>query len=249
MGITQMLSVPYSLNSSGLTLKSPNGSLWTVKIDNNGEIYPVKINSDSMFLCGGRVKDARDGREYRTVEIGGACWMGENLNAGTMLSKGQLPTDNKITEKYCYGNEETNCNTYGGLYIWEEMMGYKHAEGLTGICPAGWHLPTDEDWQRMEIFLGMAEGEADSTGWRGKDTGTKLKSGGTSGFNALFGGYYYTGQGSFIGENTYSVFWTSSEFDVNTAWQRFLYKEKIGVSRTNGVKSNGYSIRCVEDFN
>ncbi len=82
---------------------------------------------------------------------------------------------NGIIEKYCYDDNTSNCDTYGGLYQWEEMMQYVTTPGAQGICPDGWHLPTDEEFKTMEMALGMSQSEADNTGWRGTDEGSKLK--------------------------------------------------------------------------
>jgi uncharacterized protein (TIGR02145 family) len=59
-------------------------------------------------------------------------------------------TDNGTIEKYCFDNTETNCDVYGGLYQWNEMMQYSTAPGVKGICPTGWHLPTDAEWCTLE---------------------------------------------------------------------------------------------------
>ena len=59
-------------------------------------------------------------------------------------------TDNGTMEKYCYNNEPDSCTKYGGLYQWDEMMQYTTQQGVQGICPPGWHLPTDEEWKVLE---------------------------------------------------------------------------------------------------
>jgi len=87
--------------------------------------------------------DARDGKTYNTVLIGTQCWMRENLNIGTRIDGSQNQTDNGTIEKYCYDDLESNCDIYGGLYQWDEAMQYVTTQGVQGICPAGWHLPTD----------------------------------------------------------------------------------------------------------
>ncbi len=127
--------------------------------------------------------------------------MAENLNVGSMINGSSNQTNNGIIEKYCYDDNTSNCDTYGGLYQWEEMMQYVTTPGAQGICPDGWHLPTDEEFKTMEMALGMSQGEADDTGWRGTDEGGKMKESGTthwyspnmgatnsSGFTALPGG-------------------------------------------------------------
>ncbi len=106
-----------------------------------------------------------------------------------------------MIEKYCYNNDTNICATDGGLYQWNEMMQYSTSGGVQGICPTGWHLPTDSEWKTLEMALGMTQVQADLTGWRGTDQGTQLKSGGTSGFQALLAGFRNT-LGSFLNRGT-----------------------------------------------
>ena len=73
--------------------------------------------------------------------------MAQNLNVGTKISGSSEQINNGIIEKYCYYNDENNCNVYGALYQWDEAMRYSTTEGVKGICPSGWHLPTDADGQ------------------------------------------------------------------------------------------------------
>ena len=72
-----------------------------------------------------------------------------------MIQIYQEMTNNGIIEKYCYDNDPVNCATYGGLYQWDEMMQYTTQQGTQGICPAGWHLPTDAEWTILTDFLGV----------------------------------------------------------------------------------------------
>ncbi len=78
-------------------------------------------------------------------------------------------TNNSSIEKYCYNDVPANCETYGGLYQWDEIMQYTTTPGVQGICPSGWHLPTGEEWKQMEMALGMSQSEADLYNWRGTD--------------------------------------------------------------------------------
>ncbi|MDP2990463.1 MAG: FISUMP domain-containing protein, partial [Kiritimatiellota bacterium] len=117
----------------------------------------VSSGSIRLTQCGDSIQDS-DGNSYGTVAIGSQCWMTSNLNVGTKITsctngyvgvcttggdtvKNQ--TNNSVTEKYCYGDNTANCTTYGGLYQWNEAMSYSAVEGSRGICPSGWHIPTD----------------------------------------------------------------------------------------------------------
>ena len=197
-----------------------------------------------------------EGNVYNTVLIGDQCWMKENLNIGTRISGLDEMTDNSTIEKYCYDNNEANCDTYGGLYQWNEMMQYATNEGSRGICPEGWHLPTDDEWKTMEMTLGMSQSEADSDGWRGSDQGEQMKStngwtnngNGTnsSGFTALPGGRRST-NGSFYYLAIYGYWGSSSESLGTCAWLRHLSYDGGQVSRDNYVKTRGRSVRCLKD--
>ena len=83
------------------------------------------------------ITDTRDGQEYSTVQIGSQCWMAENLNIGIMIPGANTMGNNEEIEKYCYNNDESNCDIYGGLYQWNEMMQYTTTPGVQGICPTG----------------------------------------------------------------------------------------------------------------
>jgi uncharacterized protein (TIGR02145 family) len=194
----------------------------------------------------GKITDARDGKVYSTVKIGEQWWMSENLNYGSRIDGNVSQTDNAAVEKYCYDNLETNCDTLGALYQWNEMMNYSadamHKGVCHGICPAGWHIPTDEEWKKLEMYLGMSQAEADLTGFRGTDEGTQLKTGGSSGFNAALDGYMTTSN-NFIRYGTGNCFWTSTDL-----YARYLLNSSSQVYRWDApLKSYGLSVRCVID--
>jgi len=92
---------------------------------------------DDEFNCGDTFMDHRDGLNYNTVLIGDQCWMGENLNVGDMIKDTLEMKDNGVIEKYCFNNDPTNCDEYGGFYQWEEMMEYTTTTSVKGICSFG----------------------------------------------------------------------------------------------------------------
>ncbi len=100
--------------------------------------------------CPGLESFEYEGQSYNTVLIGDQCWMKENLNIGEMIAN-QDASDNGVIEKHCYENDPANCEKYGGLYSWDEIMQYQTEEGVQGICPEGWHIPTDEEYRLMEV--------------------------------------------------------------------------------------------------
>lgn len=178
------------------------------------------------------------------VLVNNQVWAGANLNVGTMVPVGTAQTNNGTIEKYCYNNDEANCDTYGGLYQWDEAMQYSTTQGAQGICPSGWRIPTDDDWKTLEMSLGMTQAQADATGWRGTDQGTQLNPGGSSGLNIPLAGYRGT-DGSFRSLGSNAFVWSSSE-SGSSAWRRVLNSGFATVNRSTSSKAYGSSVRCLQ---
>jgi uncharacterized protein (TIGR02145 family) len=195
--------------------------------------------------CPGTTSITYEGKVYHTAYIGTQCWLKENLNVGTMLNSSQIQSNNGVIEKYCYQNQSGNCVLYGGLYTWDELMNYSTTAGAKGICPNGWHVPTDDEWKVMEIALGMTPADADLTGWRGTDQGTQLKPGSLTGFDALMAGTFNLGFFSDLTINGY--FFTSSEVSSTNSWSRILNVDNPKISRYQTIKQNALSVRCLKD--
>ncbi|MCP5005203.1 MAG: hypothetical protein GY941_14895 [Planctomycetes bacterium] len=207
------------------------------------------------FACGvDQVADA-DGNLYDTVEIGGQCWMAENLNVGAIIAGTSAQTDNGVIEKYCFDNDLSICATEGALYQWDEAMQYSIIRGSHGICPDGWHLPSDNDWKILEIELGMTQADADGTGYRGTNEGDKLKTAadcfsrvcGTSGFQALFAGYRIEGSPLFNYRGFTTLFWSTTEQYAGAAARIRKLGSDERVYRGTYGKKLGLSVRCVKD--
>ena len=195
-----------------------------------------------------------DGNQYKTVKINKQIWMLENLKS-MHYSDGT-----KIESVYAYDNDEKNAQVYGRLYTWEAVSS-KH-----GICPNGWHVPTDNDWKEFERYLGMAEEDINDTGWRNTNSeGIKMKKDqkdflwikysergvNASGFSALPGGVH-TVKGSFMGIGKYADFWSSTEFDSEKVFNRSLvwmgiHPGTAQIYRKPIDKNWGFSIRCIKD--
>ena len=94
------------------------------------------------------------GKIYNTVQIGNQCWLKENLDVGTMISGSKRQNNNDTIEKYCYNNNPAMCDTFGGLYQWNEAMQYTTTPGTKGICPSGWHIPTYSAFQTLSTSVG-----------------------------------------------------------------------------------------------
>lgn len=200
------------------------------------------------FTCGNPFSDARDSKTYNTVVIGTQCWFAQNLNVGARINGTLSQTNNGIFEKYCYNDDENNCTVYGGLYQWDEAMQYSTTEGVMGICPTGWHLPTDAEWTTLTDFLGgegMAGGkmkEAGTAHWSSPNTGATN----SSGYTVLPGGCrYYSGNFTYL--TIIAPFWSSSQIYASYAWHRYLYYDNESVTRHEYNKQDGLAIRCLKD--
>ncbi len=177
------------INESGDFIQNIPDMGWLNTIGNfePSEGYYIKVNSidtltTSPWQCGDIIFDSRNEQVYNTVLIGNQCWISENLNIGMRIDGVNNQTNNGILEKYCYNNIEDSCDVYGGLYQWDEMMQYTTTEGVQGICPTGWHLPTDDEWRSLDVFLGteVAGGkmkEIGTTHWNSPNTGATNTSG------------------------------------------------------------------------
>jgi uncharacterized protein (TIGR02145 family) len=199
--------------------------------------------TDSSFT------DNRDGKTYKTVKIGTQTWMAENL------------AYKDSSGCWAYNNDKA--------YVWENGYLYDAASAIRS-CPAGWHLPSDEEWKILETTIGMSQKEADTTGWRGKKEGDILKDktqwyypGGEwkktkkdtcsdcMGFAALpagcCGSGYWMYELKFSGNGRLTYFWTSTESSDPWVWGRQLDSDNSGIYRNGFDKDNGSSVRCVKD--
>ncbi|MDR0982706.1 MAG: fibrobacter succinogenes major paralogous domain-containing protein, partial [Culturomica sp.] len=239
----------------------------------------VNVTKFESFACGDCFTDTRDGQSYPTVQIGAQCWMTKNMNIGTLVASSDYTTYQRAgIQKICYDNDESNCTTYGGLYSWAEAVnGENVASGAIntatdfnkkyavdgsghtqGICPDGWHIPSDAEFQALEVHLGMSPSTANSTGWRGTDEGRELKSidlwtayssstsgTNTSGWDGRPGGHRLNSGGTFYYVGARGNWWSSSEYSSSGAWNRYLYYGGARVYRNTDTKSYGFSVRCL----
>ena len=217
----------------------------------------------ATFSCGDSIIDIRNEQKYKTVQIGEFCWMANNLNIGVTIDGSTDQLQNDIIEKYCYNDIDDSCNIYGGLYQWNEAMQYDTIAGSQGLCPDGWHLPTDSEWKIMEGTVdnqyGVGDPIWDITSWRGLDAGGNLKEAGTThwtshnsgatnifGFLALGGGYRHHSSSVFYHLKDRGHFWSSTQQGTE-AWQRGLFYNLVQVYRTSCLKNYGLSVRCLKD--
>jgi uncharacterized protein (TIGR02145 family) len=216
-----------------------------------------------------------DGNIYKTVKIGKQWWMAENLkvkryrNGDTldnlMNNRGKIDTAKldtlKIGALYINDSQDStspnfNGKLFGYLYNWYSIG------DLRNLAPAGWHVPSDDEWKELEMYLGMSKSDADNVNFRGTNEGNKLRKNagwnlaydqykvwGTneSGFSALGGGAIMDNK-IWGNPGTYltGFWWTTTEKD-NAAWYRYLDYNKSNVFRFYGPEYYCFSIRCIKD--
>jgi uncharacterized protein (TIGR02145 family) len=227
-----------------------------IDFDANGKINLLDVLFMLNFLyrggpapyCGletGTVTDI-DGNIYNTVKIGDQWWMAENLKV-IHFRNGE-----EILYRSVYNNDPDNMAVYGLLYEWSAVVDSRN------IAPAGWHVPSDDEWKQLEIYLGMTEAEADAVGWQGNYEGGMLKEAGTAhwvspnnyatnetGFTGLPAGSGYSGLFHDIQYGAY--FWTSTPGSDDLAWYYYLDHAYPNIYRNLSSKLNQNSVRCVKD--
>jgi len=197
--------------------------------------YPRAVPDES-----GVFTDSRDGHVYKWVRIGDQIWMAENL---------QIQTD---SGSWCWENEEENCKIRGRLYDWETAI---------KVSPPGWHLPSDEEWKKMEMTLGLSREQADQEGfrvdrdgliagkiklieaWRSEYEGKSIMITNETGFSAVPTGLYSNGEFSHDG---YTGWWTSDGNDTH-AWIRHLGFFDNTIGRILNRKEFAFPVRCIKD--
>lgn len=211
-------------------------------------------------VCGNSTTvDDEDGNTYDLLEIGDQCWMQQNMRVGTRIDSSELPVNAGAIEKYCYSDNSSNCDNDnhpnfpdGALYTWDEAMQGASTEEAQGICPDGWHVPSNMDWYTLEHFIDPSVNNA--FGPQGTDVGTKLEPGGSSGFEknyagVLAAGPQFSGRGLPGQATAFGFYWSSSEFSSTEAQAEVSWGGISGtVNRSERLpKSEAYSVRCVKD--
>jgi len=254
----------YSSSITGLS----NGVTYYVRsyaINAKGTAYGNQVSFVAGNSVGGGgcpvVKDI-DGNWYNVVQIGNQCWMAENLKTTKYRNGDTIPTNlsnaswsTTSSGAYAiYNNAVVNDSIYGKLYNWYAVADPR------GLCPTGWHVPSDAEWQTLETSLGMPASVLNNTGGRGsaQNVGGKMKAvsslwlapntGATnsSGFTGLPGGFRHY-NGSFYSIGSDGCWWSSTQYSTPNAWFRGLSYLSAGVPRYPNAKSNGCSVRCVRD--
>lgn len=177
-----------------------------------------------------RFTDPRDGYSYRVVTIGGRRWFAENLRYRSEDSR-------------CYEADEANCADHGRLY---------RLEDAERACPAGWRVPSEEDWRRLELALGIPPEEIEKERGRGDPVARRLKFGGDTGFDVKYSGWidpHRADSSRAMGRS--AAYWTSTRSgadDVSaTAWHRDVAATRNGIWRSRVNVIYWLSVRCVRE--
>ena len=253
------LSTSFAQNDSIYVMKD-GIIIWEYKIADIDSIIFYKPVIEEEETSGTFV-DERDNREYSWVKIGEQIWMAENLK---YLPSVVGPSTGSETTPYYYvygyygtnvtdAKATSNYNTYGVLYNWPAAMAGSasstaNPSGVQGVCPTGWHLPSDAEWTELTDYLGgtsIAGGKLKETGtthWNSPNTGATNE----TGFTALPGGYRYV-DGSFKFIGGYGFWSSATEQNATYALDRKVVYGDSSVDRGLGTKEVGFSVRCLRD--
>jgi uncharacterized protein (TIGR02145 family) len=204
-------------------------------------LSPVPLD---CTLPGATLTDVRDNQVYPVVQIGTQCWFASNLNYGDFKNSSLPQTDNCMVEKYCPSDNAASCGANatlyktGGLYQWDELLVHTPSSGAQGLCPPGWHLPTDAEWlQLFNVYALQSE------------AGRSLKDAGTGGFHALMGGVLYQNQTWSFNPPGFAatIFWTSDAVGNTQASSHGMNSQVPSISDYVSGRNNGFSVRCLRD--
>jgi len=193
---------------------------------------------------------AYQGYDYATVQIGEQCWFAENLHSEKYDNGDAIPQNVSDAEwistisgaTAVYGENASNLGIYGRLYNWYAV------DDARGLCPSGWHVPSDDEFTQLTDYLGGENGaggkmkEAGFDHWNPPNTGATN----SSGWTGLPGGYRVDFSGYFSNAGNYGFWWSSSPNGSN-AWFRGMYNFNEDVNRHYNVPRYGLSVRCVRD--
>jgi uncharacterized protein (TIGR02145 family) len=161
--------------------------------------------------------------------------MAANLNYGNRVPSTDHQRDNCSPEKYCYNDLTANCEQRGANYQWDEIMQYRETPGVQGICPPGWHIPSETDWNTLFAYY-----------INNAFAASPLKYSGYSGYNALLSGTRFLNKTwNYLDFATY--FWSSTPYSSLKAWAHAMNDYYPSVSAYPSSRSNAYSVRCVKD--
>ena len=224
------------------------------------------------FVCGTSTLTDYEGNVYATVQIGNQCWMRDNLRTTHYADGTAIPLDSSYTNSaepcyYDYSSSAIPLTQRGYLYNWPAVMrgassSNTNPSGVQGICPTGWHVPSDAEWTQLTDYVSsqsdylcmnntenIAKALSSTTGWSSSSStcavGNNMDINNTTGFGAMPAGYRYNL--GFTNSGKYAYFWSSTEASSGNSWYRYLNYNYAYVYRNNYGKHLGYSVRCLRD--
>lgn len=228
----------------------------TYAINENGVSYGDELSFKTNHELD-NFTDSRDNITYKIVKIGNNWWMAENL---AYLPRLTVPSTGSNTEAYNYVYDQTSCGCmgkaranenykmYGTLYNWTSAQ---------NICPEGWHLPTDEEWENLAEYISndnlgftQTEGNWEHVGYHLKSTESWGNDGNgidDYGFSVLPGGFRDANAKEFLGKTYEGYFWTSTEIEGEKAAARMVNSDDSVFYRSAFSKGSGFSVRCIKD--
>jgi len=241
-------SILYDISNTNMILHQSGGNV----------VYQLIANVDSITFttatCSASFTDLRDGEVYSIVQIGDQCWMAENLRY-------DVPGVVGMSDTIYPGSPSP---IYGRLYDWPTAMddsasSASNPSGIRGICPNGWHIPSDSEWNEMESALGVPAADTGTvgyrgahaiaikslTGWNNSLSGADGNGTNQSGFNAFPAGRTYSGFFEKIGD--YAFFLSATEPTSILIWTREVNTGNTAVGRYGYMKGDAHSCRCVKD--
>jgi len=233
-GVNSSTSV-FTPSVAGIGVKTINYSYVNVHDCGASKSKSIVVQPYPSFTCGANLVDTRDNKVYPTILIGTQCWMSKNLDFGLAIANSMHQADNCIAEKYCYNGAVTNCNQYGGLYQWDELMKFDDTPAGQGLCPPGWHVPTENDWTTLINYY-QGNGLA----------GRPLQDTIINGFKALRSGVFYLNSSwSFLDFAT--ILWSSTSSGQSKAISHGMNLYNFSVSLYPASRANAFGVRCLRD--
>ena len=242
IGVTDLLALLSLFSENDLD----DDGIWDSQDDCVGEFDECGICNGDGLPCPCTSPVLFDDYQYNVVEIGDQCWFAENLRTEHYANGDVIPGELSNSEwqnttegaQAIDSNDASNLADYGRLYNWYAV------DDARGLCPSGWHVPTDGEYTELTDFLGglsiagtqMKSSPSDDLAWDG--TNTSGFSGLAGGYRSILGGFDQVGDGGY--------FWSSSP-DGADAWSWALFSGYSGVNRYGYNLRFGFSVRCVRD--
>ncbi len=246
------------------------------QIDSIGYIVDTSI-THSVFYCGVSKVSDYDGNSYRTIQIGNQCWMKENMRTTHFADGTEIPlsttADTAVAFRYSPNRDETLVPTYGYLYNRRATMNGSsfsdaNPSGLQGICPEGWHIPSNAEWTALQTYVSaqsenlcnntstnIAKSLASATGWTSSDVacavGNNAAANNSTGFSAMPAGMWADGTNGYdgFGLGLLSAFWSSTQGQSSyygCSWHLMYMTADVSIT-TSDSKANAYSVRCLRN--